>query len=188
MTKRTNTILAIDLEATCWRGDPPPDMRSEIIEIGVAELDLTTLQITRADSLMVRPQHSEVSEFCTELTSITAVDVAHAPTFPEAAAALAEKYQAQVAPWASWGNYDREMLKRMSELHACPMPVSRRHLNAKTLYALARGQVKEIGLARAVTNLGLPFEGRHHRGVDDARAVASILRALLSNARAAWAK
>jgi inhibitor of KinA sporulation pathway (predicted exonuclease) len=31
-------ILVIDLEATCWQGDPPPGETSEIIEIGNAVL------------------------------------------------------------------------------------------------------------------------------------------------------
>lgn len=188
MANRTKTLLAIDLEATCWRGDPPAGMQSEIIEVGVAELDIQTLEITRAEALLVRPQHSQVSAFCTELTGITPTDVENAPTFPEVAARLREEYQALERPWASWGDYDRAMLRRMSELHGCPHAVSGRHLNAKTLYALARGQTRELGLARAVANLGLTFEGRNHRGVDDARAVAMVLQAVLGVARDAWAK
>ena len=35
-------ILVIDVEATCWEGDPPPDQEREIIEIGLCILDVAT--------------------------------------------------------------------------------------------------------------------------------------------------
>jgi len=188
MANRTHSLLVIDLEATCWQGDPPPGMQSEVIEVGIAELDTRALEITRAEAIFVRPQHSEVSPFCTRLTSIAPEHVADAPTFPEVAERLREEYRSLERPWASWGDYDRLMFERMTELHDCPHAVSGRHLNAKTLYALTRGQVREIGLARAVANLNLPFEGRPHRGVDDARAIATVLQTLLRSARTAWKK
>jgi hypothetical protein len=42
-----HSALYIDLELSCWAGAPPRGMRQEIIEIGVVELDLATLEITR---------------------------------------------------------------------------------------------------------------------------------------------
>src|SRR5690606_36827435 len=88
MANRTHSLLVIDLEATCWQGDPPPGMQSEVIEVGIAELDTRALEITRAEAIFVRPQHSEVSPFCTRLTSIAPEHVADAPTFPEDAERL----------------------------------------------------------------------------------------------------
>ena len=48
--------LYIDVEMTCWTGPPPPGMKQEIIEIGIAEMDLRTLDITREASYFVRPR------------------------------------------------------------------------------------------------------------------------------------
>jgi hypothetical protein len=41
-------------------------------------------------------------------------------------------------------------------------------LNVKTLFALAWGLRRELGMRRALERLELPLEGTHHRGVDDA--------------------
>jgi inhibitor of KinA sporulation pathway (predicted exonuclease) len=35
---------------------------------------------------------------------------------------------------------------------------------------------KQLGIAAALKHLGLEFEGRHHRGIDDARNIARIVR------------
>ena len=42
MPKILDKIIVIDLEATCWEGDPPPGQESEIIEIGLCILDVAT--------------------------------------------------------------------------------------------------------------------------------------------------
>ncbi len=38
-------VLYLDLEWTCWNVPPPVGMKPEIIEIGVAEMDMSTLSI-----------------------------------------------------------------------------------------------------------------------------------------------
>lgn len=38
---------ALDVEATCWEHDAPQGQRSEIIEIGVCELNLETGKLGR---------------------------------------------------------------------------------------------------------------------------------------------
>jgi inhibitor of KinA sporulation pathway (predicted exonuclease) len=35
---------------------------------------------------------------------------------------------------------------------------------------------KRLGLAAALRHLGMGFEGSHHRGLDDARNIARIVR------------
>lgn len=71
----TSPILVVDLEATCWktRPNPPPGQSHEIIEIGWAILDTESdpPTITSNGTFLVKPVRSIVSEFCTELTTIT---------------------------------------------------------------------------------------------------------------------
>ncbi|WP_338152005.1 3'-5' exonuclease [Chryseobacterium angstadtii] len=69
--KTTDNILIIDLEATCWDERPPRGQVSEIIEIGVCIMDASTGKISKNEGILIKPQYSKVSPFCTELTSIT---------------------------------------------------------------------------------------------------------------------
>ena len=69
--KHHTRSIYIDVEQSCWTGPPPPGMRQEIIEIGVVEMDLQTLEITRERARFVRPRRWEISDRCTELTGIT---------------------------------------------------------------------------------------------------------------------
>ncbi len=62
-------IVCFDLEMCCWN-DGRTSRTGEIIEIGVAELDLNTGRIVRRAQHYVRPEHDEISPFCTELTGI----------------------------------------------------------------------------------------------------------------------
>lgn len=41
-------VLVIDLEATCWENEPPKGQKSEIIEIGVALVDVKRVASTGA--------------------------------------------------------------------------------------------------------------------------------------------
>ncbi|MCE0760081.1 exonuclease domain-containing protein [Marinobacter sp. G11] len=91
---RDDTILVVDLEATCWENQTTPagDAQSvhimEIIEIGCA---LATRQgeLLDARSFLVRPtRHPILSDFCTELTGITQSMVEGAPALSEAIEAM----------------------------------------------------------------------------------------------------
>lgn len=53
------------------------------------------------------------------------------------------------------------------------------HINVKSLFAVVHGLEKEVGMHEALTILGLPLEGIHHRGGDDAWNISNILGHLL---------
>ncbi len=71
MTIKLNKIIVIDIEATCWQKYPPPDQESEIIEIGICIVDVATAKPIEKESILVRPERSKISEFCTQLTTLT---------------------------------------------------------------------------------------------------------------------
>lgn len=168
------TLLnVVDVEATCWEGQPPPGQVSEIIEIGVCVLDLSTLERVETRSLLVRPERSEVSAFCTRLTTLTPGQVAGGLSFAEACEALRRDFRADSRPWASWGDYDRRQFERQCRAAGVPYPFSARHTNAKRAYADAFGE-RRMGMAQALEHAGLPLEGTHHRGADDARNIAAL--------------
>lgn len=187
-TQLLDRVLVVDVEATCWEGAPPAGMSPEIIEIGLCELDVPTGERISRRSVLVRPEHSEVSGFCTRLTTLTAEQVAAGVPFAEACALLRREYGARQRVWASWGDYDRRQFERQCAAGEAAYPFGRRHVNAKTLYALAHGFGREPGMAEALAHAGLELEGTHHRGVDDAWNIAGLLAGILRDVRSAAAQ
>lgn len=63
-------------------------------------------------------------------------------------------------------------------------PTERTHTNAKAVFTEAYGLRRKPGMAQALEIAGLPLEGRHHRGEDDAWNIAALVLDLLG--RGAW--
>ena len=183
MTGRLDSILVIDLESTCWQEGPPAGQQSEIIEIGVCVLDITTGERVARESILVRPKYSEVSPFCTALTTLTPAQVARGVTFERACRILRRKYQAGDRVWASYGDYDRRQFEAQCRARAVRYPFGTTHIDVKMLAALLGGWPREVGLLRALELMNLPIEGRHHRGVDDAWNTALLLSTLILHRR-----
>ncbi|MDX1688940.1 MAG: 3'-5' exonuclease [Candidatus Promineifilaceae bacterium] len=183
MTRRLDEIVVIDVESTCWPGEPPPGQESEIIEIGVCLLNVQSLRREQKRSILVRPRHSTVSHFCTRLTTLTAEQVAAGVSFAEACATLQEEYDTRSRAWASYGNYDRRQFRHQCQENDVPYPFSPSHVNVKNLIALALGCEREPSLVEAFDLLGWSLEGTYHRGDDDAWNIARLLSALLRHGR-----
>lgn len=188
MAHKLDRILVIDIEATCWQGEPPPGQSSEIIEIGLCLLETATLTRVERRSILVRPARSTVSAFCTELTTLTQADVETGIPLAQACQALAQEYQASARLWASYGDYDRQQFVRNCGESGIPYPFGPGHLNIKTLLAVTLGLKREVGMRNGLAALGLPLEGTHHRAGDDAWNIAAILAEVLRRARAERAR
>jgi inhibitor of KinA sporulation pathway (predicted exonuclease) len=174
--KTTDTILIIDLEATCWDGRPPRGQENEIIEIGICILNTKTGEISKNEGILVQPQYSRVSPFCTELTSITQGMLDEDGILLEDALdILRSDYDSENLTWASYGNYDLNMLQSQARKFRVDYPLNNEHINVKTLFAQMHPIKKSVGMDRALKELKFPLEGTHHRGVDDAKNIAKIL-------------
>ena len=175
--KEKDIILVIDLEATCWEdGKKPEGMVSEIIEIGISGIDYYTKEIRLRDTIIVKPEHSTVSEFCTGLTTLTQEYVdEHGVSFEEACNILRTKFKSKDRMWMSWGEYDKNQIERDCKLKNVKYPMGRTHNNAKALFSFAYGLPKELGVGMALDHLGLEFNGIAHRGIDDAENIAKII-------------
>jgi inhibitor of KinA sporulation pathway (predicted exonuclease) len=178
-----DSILVVDVESTCWRGPPPPGQISEIIEVGVCELDLDSLIPRAPTSILVRPQSSEISGFCTELTSLRPADVSDADDLTEACRRLQREFRSRDRVWASYGDYDRQQFEHNCGHYGIGYPFGPSHINVKMLFALMGGLPSPIGMVAALERLGLEALGTHHRGLDDAHNVARILARLLARGR-----
>ncbi|HET9382043.1 MAG TPA: 3'-5' exonuclease [Streptomyces sp.] len=181
-------LNVIDVEATCWDGPVPPGSVNEIIEIGLTVVDVPARRKVSRHRVLVRPARSAVSAFCTELTGLTQAEVDGGVTFAEACRVLTEEYGAGERPWASWGGYDRRQFVRQCRAEGVEYPFGSpagpAHTNAKAVFAEAYGLPSMCGMAQALRIAGLPLEGRHHRGEDDAWNIAALVLGLLE--RGAW--
>jgi inhibitor of KinA sporulation pathway (predicted exonuclease) len=185
MAKRLDHILVIDIESTCWDGGFPPRGESnDIIEIGLTPLELATGRRLEKRSILVRPERSRVSRFCTELTTLTQEQVDAGIAFKDACRILEEEYLSSQRLWASFGDYDRRQFEKQCREQGVRYPFGPSHLNAKTLFAVVRALPSEVGLPQAMALLGLKLEGTHHRGDDDAWNIAAVLWETLKKTRA----
>lgn len=181
MSIRVDKLVVVDLEATCWKKEPPPGQQHEIIEVGVCLLPVDTLEIQDNRGILVRPTRSTVSEFCTKLTSLTQDMVDGGVSFAEACATLEADYDSKHRIWLSWGGYDLRMFKAQCASFEVPYPFSDHHVDLKGVFAALRNKGKRVGMARALKMLEINLEGRHHRGGDDAYNTAKILEFLYRN-------
>jgi inhibitor of KinA sporulation pathway (predicted exonuclease) len=182
-------LYCVDLEATCdevEKSESPrplavvPD-QMETIEIGLVVIDLETLEIVDEFQRFVRPKiNPTLTDFCKKLTSIQQADVDVAGTYVEVGqelGAFIARYPN--AAWASWGDYDARQLERDAGFAACPSLLEGLPLfNARKWHAgLYDNRPKS--LKQTVESLGLVWQGSYHRGIDDARNVASIVKEIL---------
>lgn len=179
-------VLVVDVEATCWDGPPPEGMVSEIIEIGLCELAPATGERGARRSIMVRPERSTVSPFCTELTTITPRMAAAGVSFGEACDVLRGQYRARQRVWASWGEYDRAQFTRQCEATGTAYPFGNRHLNVKTLFSLAHGLDRELGMAGALAHAGRPLEGTLPQALEAWEVPPSAAPTTPGTSRACW--
>jgi len=169
-------IIIVDLEATCWNGAVPKGQTNEIIEIGICILETETGEISKNQGILIKPERSEVSTFCTELTTITPELLdKEGISFKEACAKLRTEYDCYQYTWASYGQYDLNMMKKQCSYRGIDYPLGQNHINVKTLFTEKKGLKKKVGMNGALQKLEIPLEGTHHRGVDDAKNIAKIL-------------
>ncbi|WP_286019121.1 exonuclease domain-containing protein, partial [Candidatus Venteria ishoeyi] len=101
MARKLDKIVVVDVEATCWDEKKPDGMENDIIEIGICLLDVKTGEINENQGIIVTPERSTVSPFCTELTTITPELVKQEGVlFKTACTMLREEYLSQSRAWA----------------------------------------------------------------------------------------
>ncbi len=181
MAKNLDKIVVVDVEATCWEGKAPDGMVSDIIEIGICLLDVQSGEIHDNRGIIVHPERSEISPFCTQLTTLTPEMIDRdGMAFSEACKLLKDEYLTKSRAWASYGAYDQNQFRRQCSELDIAYPFGPSHINVKTLFALMHKLPREVGMAGALEKLAIPLEGTHHSGVDDARNIAKIMYKLLN--------
>lgn len=190
-TQPFDYYVVLDFEATCDQG-PGPEPQ-EIIEYPSLLLDGRGLEPVDEFQSFVRPLHHPVlTPFCTELTGITQDQVDAAPYFPEVFEAHCQWLarhgldvdcdgRGSSFAFMLCGDWDlKKMLPR--QCRACDPPIRsipesfRRWINIKEPFADYMCLRKSPGLAGMLRKLDLEFAGRPHRGIDDCRNIARVVR------------
>lgn len=183
-------LVVLDFEATCDDVEPPSPQ--EIIEFPSVLLDASSFEVLGEFESFVRPvHHPKLTAFCKELTGIEQSQVDGAPIFEEvfeAHLAWLRSHGLRTEGELSYalvtcGDWDlRTMLP--IQLAACEPPMDRvpapyqRWINIKEAFHRWSGKRERAGMPRMLSELGLELEGRHHRGIDDSRNIAKIVKAL----------
>ena len=184
-------VWVVDVECTCWEtreeqnGSP-----NEIIEIGMCGLSVQTGEIVHPKSFVVKPRFTEVSPFCTQLTGWTQEEIDAGLDIEDALENIKKELPIKKDDiWFSCGEFDRKKLTGTApgslfwlykiQRWDNPFDLLRTHFNIKTLFALKHKLFKEKDMAQMLQHLGLPLEGTHHRGLDDALNIAKIVREVL---------
>ena len=173
--------LYMDLELTCWNSSPPPGMKPEIIEIGIVEMDLANLNITKEAGYFVRPRRWEISSKCTKLTGIIAEDIRKARPLAEVLASLTRKFKPSDKPCGTWGD-DVAIVTRSCASHSLVSPFGQ-EIDLCRLFQSAFVMREQMSLGSAINMLGLEFDGVPHGALADARNTARLHAAILRRLR-----
>lgn len=167
-------LILIDFETTCEANGRLTRDEMEIIEIGAIKIDKVTGEIFDEFSSFVRPANNpRLSTFCSALTGIRQTDIDSADSFEEVLANWKDWLGHPFWTYASWGEFDRTILERCL-LEMGEELIFANHINLKARATSSFG-LKKSGLSETLRYLGLGFEGRHHRALDDVLNIAKIL-------------
>lgn len=167
----TMNYIVLDLEATCAEDK---SVEHEIIEIGAVKVNEQGEVVDEFSEFVKPVQNPTLTDFCTQLTSITQEQVDDARLFPDVLASFQEWIGTEEYVLCSWGFYDKKQLIKDCERNNLATKWLNRHISVKHQYAEMKKLKRGLGVPKALEREGLTFEGIHHRGIDDARNIARI--------------
>ncbi|WP_261874788.1 3'-5' exonuclease [Vibrio rarus] len=173
-----NRVVCFDLEMCCWN-ENGKGITGEIIEIGLAEIDLAKQEIVKRAQYYVKPDHDEVSKFCVELTGITPRTIEKQGRPLQAVMkSMVKNFGGANKIYASWGRDDL-IFKEECLAKGIDFPFVE-FVNLATLYRMQhRLKDKRIGHKAAQQALNIDWEGRQHSGYVDAYNLAKIALVML---------
>ncbi|XP_069386844.1 ERI1 exoribonuclease 2 [Paralichthys olivaceus] len=190
-------LIVIDFESTCWR--EKNHYSPEIIEFPAVLLNTSSGEVESEFHTYVQPQeHPTLSEFCTELTGITQMQVeAGIPlriclsrfcrwlqnlqleksvVFPNKQQKCSPTSPSQkLCTFLTWSDWDLGVcLQYECKRKQLSKPdVLNSWIDLRSTYRLFYDR-KPKGLNGALQDLGIKFSGREHSGLDDSRNTAQL--------------
>lgn len=173
-----NRVVCFDLEMCCWN-ENGVGTTGEIIEVGLAEIDLASGEIVKRAQYYVKPEYDEVSLFCSQLTGITPRKIEkQGRPLSEVIKSMVKNFGGTNKIYAAWGRDDR-VLRAECKAKGIDMPFNE-FINLATLYRIQnRLKDKRIGHKAAQESKGIEWEGRQHSGYVDAYNLAKLALIML---------
>lgn len=170
-------IIVYDLEMTVRR---KKGQIAEIIEIGAAKVGLVdeVPQMISTFQSFVKPVVvRQLTADTTAFTGITQENVDEAGTLSQVVRDFIEWIGPEEYFLCAWGPDDQRQFVQECRQHRIPTEWIVNHNNLQKMlskiYKLEKHQ--QMGLKPALEMLEIPFEGSHHRALDDAMNTAQIL-------------
>ena len=168
----------MDLESTCWEKRTDPKYQ-EIIEIGAIKLNDSLEIIEEFDRFILPIENPQLSQFCQDLTQISQNNVDQADSFDAVFPQFLSWIGSGSYRIATWGAYDIKHIQLNCKRHSIKFPkrFTKQHINIKATFA-EKKRIRPCGMDQALQMMNIPLKGTHHRGIDDARNIATIFRKL----------
>jgi 3'-5' exoribonuclease 1 len=164
--------IIFDLEATCW--DQYDRSDNETIEIGAIMID-ENRKIVKEFNQFVKPiKYPKLSEFCIKLTSIKQEEIDKALYFHDVKKMFLDWIGQEEYVLCSWGFYDKKQLESDCIIHSIDIDWVQSHISLKHQYSKFKNLDRAIGMKRALEYENIKMEGKHHRGIDDAKNISKI--------------
>jgi inhibitor of KinA sporulation pathway (predicted exonuclease) len=164
-------IVLFDLEMCCWDDREP--RTGEIIEVGIAEVDLIKQEITRTAQYYVKPDNDDVSAFCTKLTGITPAIIGKKGRPLADVLKTIKKNFGSNKMFGAWGRDDLTIFNEC-DTKGLQRPFIE-YINVSAVYNISvRSKKTKISMVDAMWEKGLNFEGRQHSGLIDAINLARL--------------
>lgn len=190
LAENRDKALFIDVECACWENKRVPQgQRMDIIEIGIATFDLYSHAVEPKESILVKPQSAEISEYCTDLTGITQEELDEKGiTIEEAFKKLWKRYEANKRFWFSWGQEDRRFIYNDSKFYGIDNPMHVGHCDVRSLFFSKFTRQHELlrhnpNLQQAINMAGLEFKGEAHSALSDAYNTARLYKKIIEPKR-----
>ncbi len=173
-----NRVVCFDLEMCCWNEDGV-GTTGEIIEVGLAEIDLVKGEIVKRAQYYVKPETDEVSLFCSQLTGITPRKIEkQGRPLEEVLKSMVKNFGGTNKIYAAWGRDD--LVLRQECLDKGIDTPFNEFINLATLFRIQnRLKDKRIGHKAAQESKGIEWEGRQHSGYVDAYNLAKLALTML---------
>jgi len=175
-----NRILFVDVELTCWEGEPPAGEMSEVIAFGIVDLKTDDLEIRREQLFLVRPQISIIAPFCSTLTGITPKEAEAAPPLAEVVRTIRKTFGQ--SDWCAWGR-DDALIRESCERAGADLPFLGGFHDLSAQVRGLLGLTYRLGLDEALGRFDLDWEGTPHDALADARILARLFMALARRLR-----
>ncbi|MBY5921556.1 3'-5' exonuclease [Ferrimonas balearica] len=177
-------ILCIDTELTCWENPEYQKAQTlEIIQFGLAEIDLENFEVSRTGSYYVSNTRHGISKFCYELTGISqgTLDKRGMP-LAQVAELLTTKWGVG-QPWnalVSWGD-ERAWMEPDFVAKSVPYPFHNGLFNLADYYRFSffDNRRERASLKRAAVRYGVEVAEPQHNAEADALTLANLVLAMI---------